>query len=95
MAPAVFTACTSRVSRVLGLVGSLCHLHRQCRVGEYEDDGLVSDAGLYGLALSALQRSQGSWASQRALEAQVAQLTQQLDLAAATNVELQKEIEVS
>ena len=45
--------------------------------------------------LVALQRSQGSWASQRALEAQVAQLTQQLDLAAATNVELQKEIEVS
>ena len=58
---------------------------------------MLSNSGCHGAcsALIALQRSQGSWTSQRALEAQVAQLTQQLDLAAATNVELQKEIEVS
>ena len=36
----------------------------------------------------------GSWTSQRALEAQVATLRQQLDIAAATQMELQKEIEV-
>ena len=44
--------------------------------------------------LWALQPKAGSWTSQRALEAQVAMLRQQLDIAAATQLELQKEIEV-
>lgn len=41
-----------------------------------------------------LQPKAGSWTSQRALEAQVATLRQQLDIAAATQFELQKEIDV-
>ncbi len=41
-----------------------------------------------------LQPKSGSWTSQRALEAQVATLRQQLDIAAATQMELQKEIDV-
>ena len=41
-----------------------------------------------------LQPKSSSWASQRALEAQVAMLRQQLDIAAATQMELQKEIDV-
>ena len=44
--------------------------------------------------LWAVQPKSGSWTSQRALEAQIATLRQQLDIAAATQMELQKEIEV-
>ena len=44
--------------------------------------------------LWAVQPKAGSWTSQRALEAQIATLRQQLDIAAATQMELQKEIEV-
>lgn len=36
-----------------------------------------------------------SWTSQRSLEAQIATLRQQLDISAATEVELQREIEVT
>lgn len=40
------------------------------------------------------QARTNSWTSQRSLEAQVAALRQQLDISAATEVELQREIEV-
>jgi hypothetical protein len=42
----------------------------------------------------ALQPRTSSWTSQRTLEAQVIALQQQLDISAATQLELQKEIEV-
>lgn len=41
-----------------------------------------------------VQPRTSSWTSQRNLEAQVAALQQQLDISAATQIELQKEIEV-
>ncbi|CAL8467606.1 g7144 [Coccomyxa elongata] len=66
-------------------------------------DGTRAGSGNFESALEMETSSQGSrqsrartnsWTSQRSLEAQVAALRQQLDISAATEVELQREIEL-
>ncbi|CAL5219504.1 g1346 [Coccomyxa viridis] len=54
----------------------------------------TSSQGSAGNSSSHSRPKSGSWTSQRALEAQVATLRQQLDIAAATQMELQKEIDL-